>query len=116
MVLFVVCRPAAVPVSDLALLSVSAQTTAGFSTVPVDGLPRAAKAVRVFLFVAREQDEGTVAELDLPAGARVSHVYREDALVLADPDLALRKGDEVVIVTHRKHVEDLRSRWETKAG
>ena len=69
---------------------------------------------RVFLFAAREEDEVTVAELELPEGARVSHVYREGALVLGDRDVRLRKGDEVVIVTHRKHLEDLRSRWAPK--
>jgi len=66
---------------------------------------------RVFLFVARQDDEGTVAELGLPEGARVSHLYREGMLVLADPELRLRKGDEVVVVLHRKHLDDLRSRW-----
>ena len=71
---------------------------------------------RVFLFAVREEDEGTVAELKLPDGARVSHLYREGALILGDADLHLRKGDEVVIVTHRKHLEDLRSRWVPKAG
>ncbi len=71
---------------------------------------------RVFLFVAREEDEGTVAELELPEGTRVSHLYRDGALVFGDPDLRLRKGDEVVILTHQKHLEDLRSRWAPKAG
>jgi trk/ktr system potassium uptake protein len=66
---------------------------------------------RVFLFVARQEDEGPVGDLGLPDGARVSHLYREGALVLAGPDLALRKGDEVVIISHRKHLAELRSRW-----
>lgn len=68
-------------------------------------------AARVFLFVAREEDEGPVADLGLPAGARVSHLYRKGALVLAGPDVALRKGDEVVVVTHRKHLKALQERW-----
>jgi trk system potassium uptake protein TrkA len=71
---------------------------------------------RVFLFVARETDEGTVAELNLPADARVSHVYREEALVLADDALRLRTGDEVVIITNRKHLEQLRARWTPSPG
>lgn len=71
---------------------------------------------RVFLFAARPEDEGTVAELELPAGARVSHLYRDGALVLGAAELRLRKGDEVVIVTHRKHLEYLRSRWVPTAG
>jgi trk system potassium uptake protein TrkA len=71
---------------------------------------------RVFLFVAREEDEGTVAELRLPDGARVSHLYRGGTFVFADADLRLRKGDEVVIISHRKHLEDLRSRWAPNAA
>jgi trk system potassium uptake protein TrkA len=70
---------------------------------------------RVFLFAAREEDEGTVAELELPEGARVSHLYRDGELVFGDTDLRLRKGDEVVIVTHQEHLADLRSRWAPKA-
>jgi trk system potassium uptake protein TrkA len=66
---------------------------------------------RVFLFVARDEDEGTIAELGLPDDARVSHLYRDQDFLLADPELRLRKGDEVVIVCHRKHLEALRSRW-----
>jgi trk system potassium uptake protein TrkA len=71
---------------------------------------------RVFLFVARKEDEGTIAELSLPEGARVSHLYREGALVLADAELPLRKGDEVVVVTHRKHLDELRGRWAPATG
>jgi trk system potassium uptake protein TrkA len=71
---------------------------------------------RAFLFVVREEDEGTVAELDLPGGARVSHLYREEQLVFADADTRLRKGDEVVLVSHREHLEGLRSRWAPNPG
>jgi trk system potassium uptake protein TrkA len=71
---------------------------------------------RVFLFVATDEEEGSVGELGLPEGARVSHLYRDGALVLGDGDLSVRKGDEVVIVSHRRHLESLRSRWVPKAG
>jgi trk system potassium uptake protein TrkA len=66
---------------------------------------------RVLVFVARDEDVGPIADLALPREARVSHLYRDGALVLAEPDTVLRKGDEVVVVTHRKNVEKLRSRW-----
>jgi trk system potassium uptake protein TrkA len=66
---------------------------------------------RVLLFAAQAEDEGPVEKLDLPDEARVSHLYRDGELVLAGPDLRLRKGDEVVIVTHRKHFAGLRDRW-----
>jgi trk system potassium uptake protein TrkA len=71
---------------------------------------------RVFLFAAREEDEGPVEELGLPTESRVSHLYRDGKLVLADAHLRLRKGDEVVVVTHRKHLAALRDRWVPTAG
>lgn len=70
---------------------------------------------RVFLFVVREEDPGTVAELGLPDDARVSHLYRGEKLIFASADLRLEKGDEVVLVSHRRHLEDLRARWATSA-
>jgi trk system potassium uptake protein TrkA len=66
---------------------------------------------RVFLFVAREQDELPIDELGLPVDARVSHLYRDGELVLAAPDRRLRRGDEVVVVCHRRQLEALRARW-----
>lgn len=71
---------------------------------------------RVFLFVARKEDEGTIADLELPAEARVSHLYREGRLMLASGALALVSGDEVVIVTDRRHLEGLRERWTPQSG
>jgi len=66
---------------------------------------------RVFLFVARPEDEGAIADLGLPAEARVSHLYRDRKLVIVTDDQLLRPGDEVVVVTHRKHLDGLRARW-----
>ena len=48
--------------------------------------------------------------------ARAFEKLKADLSRLPEPDLRLRKGDEVVIVTHQKHLEDLRSRWEAKPG
>lgn len=66
---------------------------------------------RLFLFVVAKEDEGTVGELDLPSGARVSHFFREGELFLPDPDTRLAVGDEVVVVTHRRNLDALRERW-----
>lgn len=68
---------------------------------------------RAFLFVAREEDEGPVKELELPEDARVIHLYRDGAFVLADPETKLAKGDEVVVMTHRKNLEALNERFGT---
>jgi trk system potassium uptake protein TrkA len=66
---------------------------------------------RVFLFAAGEADEGPVSDLALPAGARVTHLYREGELVFADADTRLERGDEVVVIAQRKDLEALRERW-----
>ncbi len=66
---------------------------------------------RVFSFFAREKDEGTVAELGLPAQARVICLYRGDEFLLVDGDSKIKEGDEVVILTHSKHLEELAQGW-----
>jgi len=49
---------------------------------------------RIFVFVAREEDEGTLEELKLPSAARVSHLFRGDTLVLAEHKSAVRQSSE----------------------
>ena len=66
---------------------------------------------RVFLFVAGDAEKTRVDELDLPRGARVTHLYRAGELVLADPDTRLRRDDEVVVLTRREDLPKLRERW-----
>ena len=66
---------------------------------------------RIFLFVVGEDDEALVGELDLPRGARASHLYRDGELLFAEPDTPLRRGDEVVIITRREDLPALRERW-----
>jgi len=66
---------------------------------------------RAFVFVAGEGDVGPCSALDLPADTRATHLYRAGKLVVLDPDTALEVGDEVVLVTRRERVEQLRERW-----
>ena len=66
---------------------------------------------RVFSFVVREEDAVPVEELELPAEARVMFFYRDNGFHLAAPDSRLKPGDEVVVITHRKHVPKLQERW-----
>lgn len=81
----------------------------GHDTLEISGALKG--DARVFLAVAREEDEGPLAELSLPEKARVSHLYRDGALLFPEPDLAIKKGDELVVVTHRRNLEELRERW-----
>jgi trk system potassium uptake protein TrkA len=66
---------------------------------------------RIFSFVAREQDEGSVSDLKLSDDSRVMFLYRGEKFLFADADTALQKGDEVVIITRNKTLPELEERW-----
>ena len=68
---------------------------------------------RAFSFVARDEDQGTVAELKLPDGSRVVCIYRDGKFIVADDSTKLKSGDEVVVVTHRKNLPALEERWQS---
>ena len=69
---------------------------------------------RFFTFAADESDVGTAEALELPDGARAVCLYRDGVFTLVDPDTKLRKGDEVVILTHSKNLAALQQRWKPK--
>lgn len=71
---------------------------------------------RVFVFVAREEDEVVLRDLALPEQAHVVHLYRDGEFQIAEPDTRLRRGDEVVVVAHRKSLDALRERWVKSPG
>jgi len=71
---------------------------------------------RYFSMTAGEEEKGKVEDLEMPPEARVVCLYRGDEFILADPDSRIEEGDEVVILTHRKHVSELRDRWEPKTA
>lgn len=66
---------------------------------------------RIFSFVVREEDEGTVSELKLPEDCRVVFLYRNDKFIFADAETSLQKNDEVVIISRTKALADLEARW-----
>ena len=66
---------------------------------------------RFFTFVIEKNNVGTVKELNLPEEARVVCVYRKGKLIFLDSDSAIKSEDEIVILTHSKHLEDLQERW-----
>lgn len=69
---------------------------------------------RLFSFVTREEDEGPVSDLKLPADCRVMFLYRKEKFILPDDETVLHKDDEVVIITHSKVLSDLETRWTPK--
>ena len=70
---------------------------------------------RVFSFVARAEEEGTIDELKLPDQCRVICLYRDGHFLLPDEDTALKTGDEVVILLHSKHLSAITERWSVTA-
>jgi len=66
---------------------------------------------RFFTFTAGEDDAVNVSELGLPKDARVIFYYRDNKLHFADDDTKLRKGDEIVILTHCNNLPDFNERW-----
>jgi trk system potassium uptake protein TrkA len=65
----------------------------------------------VFNFVVGEQDAGTVEELDLPPETRMICLYRDDAFTLPEKISELQAGDEVILVTHRNRLSELKKRF-----
>lgn len=69
---------------------------------------------RLFSCVAREEDEVSPADLDLPAEARAICFYRDGKFAHAGADKKFAKGDEIVILTHSKNIPALQERWQSK--
>lgn len=67
--------------------------------------------VRLFSFVADENNEVPINELDLPKQTRVIFLYRDNVYQPIDPDSKLKKGDEVVLVTTTDEYEKLHEKW-----
>lgn len=66
---------------------------------------------RLFTFVARSEDAGPLAKLELPPDTRVILVNRNDEFVPVDDDIELQEGDEVALVTRESNLEELAERW-----
>lgn len=69
---------------------------------------------RIFSFVARLEDEGLLTELNMPENSKVIFFYRNEKFMLPELSTTLQKGDEVVIIAHRKALPDLEARWNPK--
>lgn len=69
---------------------------------------------RCFSFVLDSKEIRTVAELELPARAKVICYYREEEFHLADDESTLRQGDDIVILTHSANLRKLRERWQPR--
>jgi len=66
---------------------------------------------RIFAFVAQDNDECAISELDLPDDSQVMFFYRNEKLILPDPETALKKDDEVIIIARSDALPALEERW-----
>jgi len=71
---------------------------------------------RFFQFTADNAEAGPLENLALPDEAEVICLYRGDNFILAGKADRIKKGDEVVILTHRGHLNELRERWRPRAA
>lgn len=69
---------------------------------------------RIFSFIVREEDEGSIEHLGLPEGSKVMFLYRSDKFIIADSNTVLEKNDEAVIVSNRQVLVELEKRWAPK--
>ncbi len=67
---------------------------------------------RLLSFVAPKDVAGSVAELTLPEQTRVVCLYRDNQLLIPDPETRLKAGDEVVVITHVARLESLKTMLE----
>ncbi|WP_455233961.1 potassium channel family protein [Thiogranum longum] len=71
---------------------------------------------RAFSFVAREEDEGEVADLRVPRSTRVICIYRQNQFIVPNESSAIKAGDEVVLITQRENLEALQKQWMRAIG
>ncbi len=67
--------------------------------------------VRFFPFVASEEDETKIKDIELPAECKVIAVYHKDQFIMPGGDTQIRSGDEVVLLTRSSNLPDLQGRW-----
>jgi trk system potassium uptake protein TrkA len=65
----------------------------------------------VFNFVVGKEDAIALDELRLPEDTRIICLYRDDQYTLPEEIAALETGDEVILVTHRDRLGELKERW-----
>lgn len=98
----------------VALLVLLAKMVEGQDPLEVSAMVKG--DARAFLFVVREADARPLGELDLPKETRVVCLYRGGALMLPGNDTSLKRGDEVVLITHVRHPERLAERFGAAAN
>lgn len=65
---------------------------------------------RAYSFVVRDEQAGRLADLDLPAQTRLVCIYRDDRVIFPDEATRLSRDDEVVLLTHRDRLDELKEK------
>ncbi|MDA3894746.1 MAG: TrkA family potassium uptake protein [Desulfobacteraceae bacterium] len=68
---------------------------------------------RLLSFIAGNEEAGAVSELDLPEDAKCIYYYRDEKFYLMDEQTRIKKGDEIVVVTHVDNLSELNKRWDS---
>jgi len=66
---------------------------------------------RVFSFVVQKGDTYEAKGLELPDKTSIVWFYRKEEYMLPKEDQVFEEGDEVVLITHSDHLQDLRKRF-----
>lgn len=66
---------------------------------------------RFFSFIVTEAEQGNIKDITLPKHARIICYYRDGDFKLSDGESELKSGDEVVVLTYRDKLEELKQRW-----
>lgn len=66
---------------------------------------------RFFHFKVEKDQAGSISDLNLPKRVRLICYYREGKFALPENDDTLEVGDEVVLVCHSEHLQDLKERF-----
>jgi trk system potassium uptake protein TrkA len=77
----------------------------------VDLAPLMNTGIRFISFAARRSEEGTVADLQLPEGAKALAVTRLQEVELATDETRIQEHDEVYVVCSQDLVKDLQERF-----
>jgi len=71
---------------------------------------------RFYSFIIGEDEENAVSNLNFPAKVRVVCYYRNGEFQIAEESTGLKKGDEVVIITHSKDIAAVKAQWSADRG
>lgn len=66
---------------------------------------------RCLMIKIDKKKEGDIESLELPEEARAICFYRDEKFTLPDSKTKFKPGDEVIILTHSKHLADLTERF-----